>query len=37
MVAALIYGMPLMFNFQADADDDDDWDRSDLTMPEVLQ
>ena len=37
MIAALIYGLPLMFNWQSDVDDDDDIDRRDMSMSEVLR
>lgn len=37
MIAALIYGLPFMFNWQADVDDDDDIYRGDMSMNEVLE
>lgn len=36
MIAALIYGLPFMFNWQSDVDDDDDIYRGDMSMKEVL-
>lgn len=37
MIAALIYGLPFMFNWQSDVDDDDDIYRGDMSMSEVLE